>query len=122
MSNLQGFKTEYLCQWVNDYDKPINVVEKDNKKILQYELIGLNESHINVKKEWVNKDRKLFLTVVGKFVDEVTEWKNEINIRLEVDYKTYEGIDWNVRDGILNIILEEHLNEEPDVYYKRAIK
>lgn len=33
----------------DDYDRPFNTVEKNNCKILQYKLIGLNENHITVK-------------------------------------------------------------------------
>jgi len=42
----------------NDYDQPINIVEKDNKKYLQYELIGLNSKHIKVEKKFINRTRE----------------------------------------------------------------
>lgn len=103
------------------YDHPINVVEKDNKKILQYELIGLNESHIEVKKEWVNKTRELFLVVVGKFTDEITGWENEINIREKIDWRIYDNIDWVIKDGILTVFLDEILHDQPFVSLNKVL-
>jgi hypothetical protein len=99
----------------NLYDNPINTVEKDNKKIFQYELIGLNKNHITVKKDFVNKTKTLYITVEGKYEDEVTGWKNNINIKLGVDYNIYNKVSWNIKDGILNIILHEIKNDEPEV-------
>lgn len=98
-----------------DYDRPFITVEKNNCKILQYELIGLNENHITVKKEFINKTKELFLIVTGEYEDELTGWKNDINISLRIDYSIYNKVTWSVKDGILNIILHEIINEEPDV-------
>jgi len=99
----------------NEYDNPINTIEKDNKKYLQYELIGLNSKHIKVEKNFINKTRELFVIVTGKFKDEVTEWENNININLRIDYRIYDKITYNIQDGILTIILHEIINEEPEV-------
>jgi len=106
----------YLCSWdETPYDTPIKVIEKDNKKILQYELIGLNASHIKVEKQFINKTKTLYVTVTGKYMDIVTEFENEINIKLEVDYNIYNEVDWHTQDGILTIILCDIVNDEPFV-------
>jgi len=99
----------------NEYDNPINTIEKDNKKYLQYELIGLNSKHIKVEKKFVNRTRELFVIVTGKFKDEVTGWENDININLRVDWRVYDKVTYNIQDGILTIILHEIINEEPEV-------
>ena len=99
----------------DDYDRPFNTVEKNNCKILQYKLIGLNENHITVKKEFINKTKELFLIATGEYEDELTGWKNDINISLRIDYSIYNKVTWSIKDGILNIILHEIINEEPDV-------
>ena len=99
----------------NEYNNPINTIEKDNKKYLQYKLIGLNSKNIKVEKKFVNKTRELFVIVTGKFKDEVTGWENDININLRVDYRIYDKVTYNIQDGILTIILHEIINEEPEV-------
>jgi hypothetical protein len=114
-SLANDFQKEYLAKWDKEYDHPINTVEKDNKKYLQYELIGLNASHITIKKNFVNKTKTLYVTVEGKYKDEVTGFENEINIKLDVDYKTYNKVTWKIEDGILTIVLHEIKNDEPVV-------
>lgn len=104
---------------VPDTDSPFNTIEKNNCKILQYELIGLNENHITIKKNFINKTKTLFLIVKGEYEDELTGWKNDINIKLEVDYSIYNKVSWSIQDGILNIILHEIPNEEPDVVLEK---
>lgn len=96
-------------------DRPFNTIERNNCKILQYELIGLNENHITIKKNFINRTKTLFLIVKGEYEDELTGWKNDIDIKLEVDYSIYNKISWSIQDGILNIILYEIPNEEPAV-------
>lgn len=118
ISLAYDFQKEYLAQWDNTYDHPIKTVEKDNKKYLQYELIGLNASHIKVNKQFVNKTKTLYVTVEGKYKDEVTGFENEINIKLDVDYKVYNKVTYKIEDGILTIVLHEIINDEPyfDLY------
>lgn len=106
---------------LNDFDRPIHTVEKDNSKILLYELIGLNKEHIEVKKEFVNKTKQLYLTIKGEYKDEVTGWENDINIKLNIDYKIYDEVSWGIKDGILTITLYEICNEEPDVAVSELI-
>ncbi len=115
---LTNLQKEYLAKWDKSYDHPINTVEKDNKKYLQYELIGLNASHIKVNKQFVNKTKTLYVTVEGKYKDEVTGFENEINIKLDVDYKVYNKVTYKIEDGILTIVLHEIINDEPyfDLY------
>ncbi len=96
-------------------DRLFNTIERNNCKILQYELIGLNENHITIKKNFINRTKTLFLIVKGEYEDELTGWKNDIDIKLEVDYSIYNKISWSIQDGILNIILYEIPNEEPAV-------
>ena len=111
-----GYVASYKGIFIGQkYDTPIHTIEKDNKKYLQYELIGLGEEHINVTKKWVNKDRKMFVVVEGKYKDEITDWENEININLEVDWRIYNRIDHAIKNGILTIILHEIINPEPEV-------
>jgi hypothetical protein len=115
-SHTGGFIMSYEGDFVGQrYDTPIHIVEKDNKKYLQYELIGLGKEHITIEKKWVNKDRKMFVVVEGKYKDEETGWENEININLEVDWRIYDKVEYSIKDGILTIVLFEILNEEPDV-------
>lgn len=105
----------------NSKDRPIQTIEKDNKKILQYELIGLNGNHIIVKKNFINKTKTLFVTVEGKYVDELTGFENKININLPVDYTIYNKVTYKIADGILTIILHEIINPESDVRLSEEI-
>jgi hypothetical protein len=115
ISLAYDFQKEYFAQWDNTYDTPIKTIETDNKKYLQYELIGLNASHIKVNKQFINKTKTLYVTVEGKYKDEVTGFENEINIKLDVDYKIYDKVTYKIADGILTIILHEIKNDEPVV-------
>lgn len=117
---VNDFQKEYYASWDNTYDHPMKTVEKDNKKYLQYELIGINASNITVKKNFTNKTKTLFVTVEGKYKDEVTGFENEINIKLDVDYKIYDKVTYDLRDGILTIILHEIINDEPDVEFRKT--
>ena len=116
VSTYDWYKTMDLGLSVRDNskDNPFSIVEKDNCKILQYELVGLNKHHITVQKEFVNKTKTLYVTVEGKYEDRLTGWKNDINIKLQVDYNLYNKVTWNIQDGILNVILHEIVNEEPE--------
>lgn len=118
ISLAYDFQKGCFAQWGNTYDHPIKTVEKDNKKYIQYELIGLNASHIKVNKQFVNKTKTLYVTVEGRYKDEVTGFENEINIKLDVDYKVYNKVTYKIEDGILTIVLHEIINDEPyfDLY------
>jgi len=118
MAIAADFIQNYYAQWGEAFDHPIKEVEKNNCKYLQYELIGLNANHIKVNKQFINKTKKLFVTVEGKYKDEVTEFENEINIKLEVDYNIYSKVTWAIQDGILTIILHEIKNVEPEFTLK----
>jgi hypothetical protein len=109
-----NFLMQYSAAWDKSYDRPIKTVEKDNKKYLQYELIGLNGNHITVKKNFINKTKTLFVTVTGKYTNEVTGFENEINIKLDVDYNIYDKVTYEIADGILTLILHETINDEPN--------
>lgn len=106
---------KHTTVFINEYDTPIHTIEKDNCKIMQYELIGLNKNHIIVKKNFVNKTKTLFVIVEGKYKDELTGWENNINIKLEVDHFIYNKVTWAIQDGILTIVLHEIINKEPEV-------
>lgn len=106
------FKMEYDSLWAT-YDNPIHTVEKDNKKIMLYELIGLNKEHIKVETEFINKTKTTYLNITGEFVDELTGWKNEINIHERIDTDIYCGYETNIKDGILTVVLYETINHKP---------
>ena len=94
---------------------PFKTIEKDNKKIILYKALGFNESNIDVEKEFINKTKEVYVTVKGKFENDLIGWKDELSIKFSVDYNIYNNVKWNIEDGILRIILEEIENEEPKV-------
>ena len=94
-------------------DRPIVDIEKDRKRILQYELIGLSESDVTVEIETINKTKQTFMNVKGNYEDGQTGFKNDINIRLPIDRAIYANVTWKVSDGILTIVLFEVLNLIP---------
>lgn len=98
------------------YDRPIFTIEKDNKKIFLYELIGISEENIKEEIEFVNKTCKTYLNVSGEFCDEYTGWKNDINICLPIDTEVYNSYECRIADGILYITLYEIKNEKPFFY------
>ena len=101
------------CSYEKDYDHPIKEVQKDNKRILQYELIGLSENDLTVKKEFLNRQKETYLNVTGSYKDELTEFENDISIHLYIDTDTYDSYDCHIENGILTITLYEIINEQP---------
>jgi hypothetical protein len=99
---------------INKYTKPIKTIEKNNSKILQYNICGMSDEDINVEKEFINKTKELFLNVTGEYEDEESEFKTSVNIHLPIDTKIYELYDFYVLDGLLTITLFEIENEEPE--------
>lgn len=104
-----------FIDWDKVYNTPFNVVEKDNKKIMQYESIGLNSNHIDIEEKFINKTNIMHVSIKGKYEDELTGFKNKINIQLEVDGNIYNKVTWNVKNGILNVILHETKRTQPEV-------
>ena len=106
-----------ICMGYEDnYDRPIKVVEQNLMKILQYELIGLSESNINVITDFINKTKEMYLIVKGDFKDELTGFENEINIRLKIDTDIYNTYNYKIENGLLTIILFEKINDVPEFY------
>ena len=101
------------CSFEKDHDHPIKEVQKDNKRILQYELIGLSENDLTVKKEFLNRQKETYLNVTGSYKDELTEFENDISIHLYIDTDTYDSYDCHIENGILTITLYEIINEQP---------
>jgi len=112
-SNL--FSQEYTCQWgkPDDCDHPIYTMEKDNKMILLYELIGLSGDSVTAKVEFINKAKQTYLNIKGEYKDELTGWENDINIHLFIDTNIYDTYNWSIKNGILTVILHEIANERP---------
>jgi hypothetical protein len=99
---------------INSNQFPMTTTEKNNSKIYQYNAIGLNKNSITVNKKFINKTKTLTVEVKGEFKDEVTEFKNNFQVNLSVDYSIYNKVSWKLKDGILTITLFEILNDEPE--------
>lgn len=98
----------------NQYDRPVVVKEVDNKKFLLYEAWGIPKSLITHKTEFINKTKKTYLNVNGKFEDQHLGFENDINIHLPIDTDIYDGFEVLVEDGMVMIVLHEIKNEEPE--------
>jgi hypothetical protein len=90
-------------------------LEKDNLKIYQYFAVGFNESNIRVYKDFINKSKVLKVSVKGDINNDFTEFKNKLDISIDVDYNIYNKVTWTIQDGLLYITLHEIINEEPNV-------
>mgnify|MGYP000880629168 CR=1 FL=1 len=106
-------------EWGNKYDTPIETIERNCQKILQYELIGLGRDHIAIDTDLVNKTKELYLTEKGEFIDDLTGFENDINIRLKIDTDIYCSYDYKIENGILTIILFEKINNIPEFFRVR---
>ena len=96
------------------YDTPINVKEIDSTKVLLYEAWGIPKGFITYSKEFVNKTRETFLVIKGQYANERIGFENDINVRLKIDTKVYNGYTVFVDNGMIQVTLYEIPNEEPE--------
>lgn len=102
-------------------DTPIHKWEGNNKLIMLYELIGLGEEDVEMWVEFENKTKQMFLCCLGEFYDETTSWKNDISFRLPINTDIYDSYEWNIKDGILYVTLNEIINEVPNFELKKDV-
>lgn len=110
------FNTEFTEVYPSgvDCDHPIKIVEKDNKKYILYEVIGLSARDIKVEKEFVNKTKTTALNITGNMELKDLEFENEINAKIYIDTDIYEKYDYSIVNGILVVTLYEKINEAPE--------
>jgi hypothetical protein len=122
---IENFKMSYQGVKVMgknnmNYDTPIMECEKDCKKFLQYELIGLGFENITDEVEFVNKTETTYLTIKGTYEDEDTDFTNEINIRIPIDTKVYCAYDLRMNNGLLTVVLYEIVKDRPQ--FERVVE
>ena len=94
----------------HDYDELlITTVEKDNKKIMAYNVAGIK---IKGEKVFDNKSKTMMLNFYGE--SEVLDRKLTFDKILTIDTDIYNKYDWYVNGGILYVILFEKINKEPE--------
>lgn len=87
----------------------ITTVEKDNKKIMAYNVAGIK---IKGEKVFDNKSKTMMLNFYGE--SDVLDRKLTFDKILTIDTDIYNKYDWYVNGGILYVILFEKINKEPE--------
>lgn len=108
------FKKEYQCMFYeNDYDKPVVEKELNGDKVMLYEAWGIPKDLITYSTEFVNKTKRTYLNVSGKYKDPDLGFENDLNIHLFIDTDIYDGYEVHVEDGLVTVVLHEIKNEAP---------
>ena len=62
----------------------------------------------------MNKTRETFLVIKGQYANESIGFENDINVRLKIDTKVYNGYTVFIDNGMVQVTLYEIPNEEPE--------
>jgi hypothetical protein len=108
------FKKEYECMFYeNDYDRPVIEKELNGDKVMLYEAWGIPKDLITYSTEFINKTKKTYLNVSGKYEIQDLGFKNDLNIHILIDTDIYDGYEVHVNDGLVMVVLHEIKNEAP---------
>lgn len=92
---------------------PFAIFEENNQKIHIFKTPGFHRGNTDVKQEWNNKDKELFINIVGRtWIGQV---EHELNVHIFFDTTIYDKYEVNIADGLLHIIFTEIVNMPPEI-------
>jgi HSP20 family molecular chaperone IbpA len=99
---------------VNNFsNRRYQTIEKEDKKILVYDIVGINESDIKI--EFTREDDVDYLQINGKSKNDALDCEFEINARFAVDVDKIEKIGHTVENGLLYITSYLKQVEKPNI-------
>ena len=97
---------------------PYEIVRKDNQAIIIHNVVGLSKNDIKISLE--REDKIDYLVISGEKKNEITDkiYKVDSRFTINVDEITEEGIEWEVKDGLLYVYITFKKPETPNVKIK----
>lgn len=97
---------------------PYEIVRKDNQATIIHNVVGLSKDDIKISLE---REGKIdYLVISGEKKNEITDkiYKVDSRFTINVDEITEEGIEWEVKDGLLYVYIAFKKPEKPDIKIK----
>jgi hypothetical protein len=68
---------------------------------------------ITYSTEFINKTKKTYLNVSGKYEIPDLDYENHLNVHILIDTDIYDGYEVHIYDGLVLVVLHEIKNEAP---------
>ncbi|HQD92969.1 MAG TPA: Hsp20 family protein [Bacilli bacterium] len=97
---------------------PYEIVRKDNRATIIHNVVGLSKDDIKISLE---REGKIdYLVISGEKKNEITDkiYKVDSRFTINVDEITEEGIEWEVKDGLLYVYITFKKPEKPSIKIK----
>ncbi len=94
---------------------PYEIVKKDNRATIIHNVVGLSKDDIKISLE---REGKIdYLVISGEKKNEITNkiYKVDSRFTINVDEITEEGIEWEVKDGLLYVYIAFKKPEKPSI-------
>ena len=94
---------------------PYEIIRKDNRATIIHNVVGLSKDDIKISLE---REGKIdYLVISGEKKNEITDkiYKVDSRFTINVDEITEEGIEWEVKDGLLYVYITFKKPEEPSI-------
>ena len=94
---------------------PYEIVRKDNRATIIHNVVGLSKDDIKISLE---REGKIdYLVISGEKKNEITDkiYKVDSRFTINVDEITEEGIEWEVKDGLLYVYITFKKPEKPSI-------
>lgn len=103
--------------WFNRETKdlfPYRLIEKDGKFIVVLNALGIAKEDITVDVKGTSDPREQLLVINGNTHNEVLDKDYNVNIAFKV-YRTINSIEWDAKDGIVQLTLSFAEPVKPNV-------
>jgi hypothetical protein len=112
--DLFKIKKEYEYMFYEtDYTRPVIEKELNGDKVMLYEACGIPNDLITYSTEFINKTKKTYLNISGKYEIQNLGFENDLNVHIFIDTDIYDGYEVLVNDGLVMVVLHEIKNEVP---------
>ena len=97
---------------------PYEIVRKDNRATIIHNVVGLSKDVIKISLE--KEGRIDYLVISGEKKNEITDkiYKVDSRFTINIDEIAEEGIEWEVKDGLLYVYITFKEPETPNVKIK----
>lgn len=97
---------------------PYEIVRKDNRATVIHNVVGLSKDDIKISLE---REGKIdYLVISGEKKNEITDkiYKVDSRFTINLDEIATEGIEWEVKDGLLYVYVTFKAPEKPNIKIK----
>lgn len=97
---------------------PYEIIRKDNQAIVIHNVVGLSKDDIKI---FLEREGKIdYLVISGEKKNEITDkiYKVDSRFTINLDEIATEGIEWEVKDGLLYVYVAFKELEKPNIKIK----